>query len=85
MKAIILAEGNIKRLRPVSRKLMPKQFVQLFEGQSLFQLTLQRNKNFSNDILIVSSEDNYFIARDQIEEDAQVGEYTGENDFKRGC
>lgn len=68
MKAIILAGGSGTRLWPVSRKLMPKQFVKLFSDHSLFQMTLQRNSKFCDEIQIVSNEEQYFIALDQAEE-----------------
>ena len=65
MKAVILAGGNGTRLWPVSRKLMPKQFVKLFPSESLFQMTLQRNRDICSDIRVVSNEEHYFIALDQ--------------------
>lgn len=65
MKVIILAGGNGTRLWPISRKLMPKQFVKLFNQKSLFQLALIRNKILSQEISIVSSESQYFLALDQ--------------------
>lgn len=68
MKVVILAGGNGTRLWPVSRKLMPKQFTQIFKETSLFQLTLQRNKTLSQEISIVSNEEQYFIASDQSQE-----------------
>ena len=42
---IILYGGNVTRLWTISRTLMPKQFVKLFNDKSLFQLTVERNKN----------------------------------------
>jgi len=68
MKAVILAGGNGTRLWPISRKLMPKQFVKLFSNSSLYQLTLQRNLELCDEIQIVSNEEQYFIALDQAEE-----------------
>ena len=68
MKVTILAGGNGTRLWPVSRKLMPKQFVRIFEETSLFQLTLQRNRTLSHEVSIVSNEEQYFIASDQAKE-----------------
>lgn len=68
MKAIILAGGNGTRLWPISRRLMPKQFVKLFFDSSLFQLTLKRVKNLCSEIDIVSNEEHYFIALDQAQE-----------------
>lgn len=39
---VILSGGAGKRLWPLSREARPKQFLPLFDGQSLFSLTLQR-------------------------------------------
>lgn len=43
MTNIILCGGNGTRLWPISRTLMPKQFVKFFDEKSLFQLTVERN------------------------------------------
>ncbi len=68
MTNIILCGGSGTRLWPISRNLMPKQFVKLFDNQSLFQLTLNRNSKFAQNSFIVSNESQYFLALDQIEE-----------------
>ena len=68
MTNIILCGGNGTRLWPLSRTLMPKQFVKLFDGESLFQKTVQRNQKFCNSQFIVSNAEQYFLAIDQIEE-----------------
>jgi len=59
MTNIILCGGSGTRLWPISRKLMPKQFVKLFDNRekSLFQKTLERNSKFCEDFLIVSNEE----------------------------
>lgn len=64
---IILCGGNGTRLWPISRTLLPKQFVKLINEQSLFQLTALRN-NFCAQQLIVSNTEQYFIASDQLDE-----------------
>ncbi|SHO80676.1 Mannose-1-phosphate guanylyltransferase (GDP) [hydrothermal vent metagenome] len=68
MTNIILCGGSGTRLWPISRNLMPKQFVKLFDNQSLFQLTLNRNSKFTQNSMIVSNQNQYFLALDQIEE-----------------
>ena len=65
---IILCGGSGTRLWPISRKLMPKQFAKLFGDRSLFQLTVERNAKLCNDQLIVSNNEQYFLALDQLEE-----------------
>jgi len=65
---IILCGGSGTRLWPISRTLMPKQFVQLFDSKSLFQLTLERNKRYCKKQFIVSNAEQYFLAIDQIED-----------------
>ncbi len=68
MKNVILCGGNGTRLWPISRQLMPKQFLKLFDGQSLFQKTLERNADAAEGFLIISNLEHYFLAIDQIEE-----------------
>jgi len=65
---IILCGGNGTRLWPISRTLMPKQFVKLFDEKSLFQLTVERNENVCRKQFIVSNAEQYFLAVDQLEE-----------------
>jgi len=68
MTNIILCGGSGTRLWPLSRRLMPKQFVKLFEDRSLFQLTVERNSKVCEDQYIVSNVEQYFLALDQLEE-----------------
>ena len=65
---LILCGGSGTRLWPLSRTLMPKQFVKLFDGKSLFQLTIERNAPMCAEQLIVSNSEQYFLALDQLEE-----------------
>ena len=65
---MILCGGSGTRLWPISRTLMPKQFVKLFNDKSLFQLTVKRNKTVCEQQLIVSNAEQYFLAVDQLEE-----------------
>ncbi len=68
MKNIILSGGSGTRLWPLSRKLMPKQFLKLFDGKSLFQKTIERNSRVCESCMVVSNMDQYFIALDDLEE-----------------
>jgi mannose-1-phosphate guanylyltransferase len=68
MTNIILCGGNGTRLWPISRTLMPKQFIKLFNKKSLFQLTIKRNKELSDNFIIVLNNKQYFLSVDQLEE-----------------
>ena len=68
MTNIILCGGSGTRLWPLSRTLMPKQFVKLFKDKSLFQLTVERNAKVCDSQFIVSNTEQYFLALDQLEE-----------------
>lgn len=81
MTNIILCGGSGTRLWPISRTLMPKQFVKLFDvptqpisqndlpsKKSLFQLTVVRNHTICNEQFIVSNTEQYFLALDQLNE-----------------
>jgi mannose-1-phosphate guanylyltransferase len=67
MKTLILCGGSGTRLWPLSRSLFPKQFYPLFENQSLYQQTLNRNYNHSDEFLIVINQEQYFMGLDQQE------------------
>ena len=68
MTNVILSGGSGTRLWPISRTLLPKQFVKLFDGESLFQKTYERNIGICNSSLIVSNSEQFFSAHDQLEE-----------------
>ena len=55
IRPVILCGGIGSRLWPESRTSYPKQFIDLFDGKSLLEITLERfknNKNFSDPILV---------------------------------
>ncbi|RSN67920.1 mannose-1-phosphate guanylyltransferase/mannose-6-phosphate isomerase [Candidatus Korarchaeum cryptofilum] len=54
MYTLILAGGKGTRLWPLSRELMPKQFIRFFNGNSLFQMTVRR-------ALLLSSPDEIYV------------------------
>lgn len=68
MTNIILCGGSGTRLWPISRTLMPKQFVKLFDNMSLFQLTIERNSKVCSTQFIVSNAEQYFLSVGQLEE-----------------
>ena len=64
---VILCGGSGTRLWPLSRQLMPKQFVHLLGERSLFQETVLRN-SLCPERLVVSNAEQYFLAADQLDE-----------------
>ena len=60
---IVLSGGVGSRLWPLSRKTFPKQYIELFEGKSLFEMTLQRNVAMANERVIVGNKDNVHLSQ----------------------
>lgn len=65
MNIVILCGGSGTRLWPLSVKSSPKQFVPLFDGQSLFEKTIERNKQFSHKFSILVNEQQVALAKKQ--------------------
>lgn len=65
---VVLCGGSGTRLWPMSRSRLPKQFVRLFAGKSLFQETVQRNQEVTASLMLVAGQQQYFLALDQLEE-----------------
>lgn len=63
---ILLCGGSGTRLWPLSRTMLPKQFVRLFDGRSLFQETVLRNQSLCKQSIVVSNVEQYFLAVDQL-------------------
>lgn len=55
---VILTGGVGSRLWSLSRKSQPKQYLEFFEVKSLFELTVERNKEYSDQIIVVCNVDN---------------------------
>lgn len=60
---VILTGGIGSRLWPLSRKSQPKQYLDLFEGKSLFEMTVERNRNVANQIMVVGNLDNRHLSK----------------------
>jgi len=63
---VILSGGVGSRLWPLSRKSMPKQYLPIFDGKSLFELTVKRNQAVCDQLLVVGGIDNYQLSRDHL-------------------
>lgn len=64
---VILSGGVGSRLWPLSRKSKPKQYLELFEGRSLFELTVKRNQGICEQVLIVGGRDNFELSRKHLQ------------------
>jgi len=64
---VILTGGVGSRLWPLSRKSQPKQYLPLFEGKSLFEMTAERNSLVAEKLVVVGSKDNCHLSREILE------------------
>lgn len=60
---VVLSGGVGSRLWPLSRKSKPKQYLPIFEGQSLFEKTVVRNSAVCDQVMVVGGTDNYQLSR----------------------
>ena len=64
---VILTGGVGSRLWPLSRKSQPKQYLDIFDGKSLFEMTVERNRNLADTIMVVGNIDNCHLSRKVME------------------
>lgn len=62
---VILSGGSGTRLWPLSRKNNPKQFLKIFDQKSLFQQTILRNHEVSDEYMLITNEAQYIEAEKQ--------------------
>lgn len=55
---VVLSGGVGSRLWPLSRKNHPKQYLEIFNDRSLFELTIKRNQHITTDLLVIGNKDN---------------------------
>lgn len=72
---VILSGGVGSRLWPLSRKSRPKQYLPIFEGETLFQKTAKRNKQFCDEIVVVGNFENYHLSRRDLDS-AEISDYS---------
>lgn len=63
---VILSGGVGSRLWPLSRKSCPKQYIPLFDHQSLFQLCAQRNLDLCQGLIIVGNRNNQQLSKENL-------------------
>lgn len=60
---VILSGGVGSRLWPLSRKSQPKQYLPIFDSETLFQKTIKRNSGFCDKVMVVGNCDNFELSR----------------------
>ena len=60
---VVLTGGIGSRLWPLSRKSRPKQYLDIFENKSLFELTVARNKTIAQNCIVVGNVDNCHLSK----------------------
>ncbi len=71
---VILSGGVGSRLWPLSRKSQPKQYLPIFNGETLFQHTVKRNSAFCDEVIVVGNCDNFELSRKDLAK-AGVADY----------
>lgn len=61
---VILTGGVGSRLWPLSRKSCPKQYLEIFEEKSLFQMTVERNNILTDEVMVVGNVDNCHLSKE---------------------
>jgi len=64
---VILTGGVGSRLWPLSRKSMPKQYLDIFDGKSLFEMTVERNSTIADKLMVVGNVDNCHLSKKALE------------------
>jgi mannose-1-phosphate guanylyltransferase len=59
---VILTGGVGSRLWPLSRKSQPKQYLEIFENKSLFEMTVNRNSHLADKVMVVGNIDNQHLS-----------------------
>lgn len=59
---VVLSGGSGSRLWPLSKKSRTKQYIPLFDGKNLFEMTLKTNRAYCDEVLVVANADNYELS-----------------------
>lgn len=83
LNIIIMAGGVGSRLWPLSRAMLPKQFLPLFSNKTMFQETLDRVSGINyNSISVICNEEYKFFVSDQLKDKNINGRVILEPDSK---
>ena len=64
---VILTGGVGSRLWPLSRKSRPKQYLQIFKGDALFELAVKRNSEFADGLIVVGNQENQHLSQESLQ------------------
>ena len=64
---VVLTGGVGSRLWPLSRQSRPKQYLEIFAEQSLFELAVKRNAAFSNGLIVVGNKGNRQLSENSLQ------------------
>ncbi len=64
---VLLTGGVGSRLWPLSRQSRPKQYLDIFKGNSLFELTVMRNRKYAEELIVVGNTDNQHLSEAALE------------------
>lgn len=67
IKHVILTGGVGSRLWPLSRRSQPKQYLDIFDGKSLFEMTVDRNRAIADTVIVVGNIDNCHLSKQVLE------------------
>jgi mannose-1-phosphate guanylyltransferase len=67
---VVLSGGSGSRLWPLSKKSRTKQYIPLFEGKSLFEITLANNQSLCDEVIVIGNIDNYQLSLNALQEKA---------------
>jgi len=73
---IILSGGVGSRLWPLSRKSKPKQFLPIFNGKSLFEMTIERNQLLTTQFIAVGNKDHVDLTKQSFDQLNQKTNYS---------
>jgi mannose-1-phosphate guanylyltransferase len=73
---VLLSGGIGSRLWPLSRKSRPKQYIPMFDGKTLFQLTAERNVKLCHRGIVVVNQENLENASENLLESKLEQQYT---------
>ena len=59
---VLLTGGVGSRLWPLSRQSRPKQYLDIFKGNSLFELSVMRNSKYADELIVVGNCDNQHLS-----------------------